>query len=112
MITFVTRDYILTKVVYSHVSLRLIELLNCELLSNCGHNHKLRSKFYQIKLILTDMNNEKLCQVIWVIFNKVSAAKRNNTLIKCGVRSSFWPKLIDERVTAKFCYFGSSSGQS
>jgi len=76
MITFVTRDYILTKVVYSHVSLRLIELLSCELLSNCGHSHKLRSKFYQIKLILTDMNNEKLYQGIWVIFNKVSVAKK------------------------------------
>ena len=74
MITFVTRDYI-TKVIYSHVSLRLIKLLSCELLSNYGHNHKLRSKFYQIKLILTDMNNEKLYQGIWVIFNKVSAAK-------------------------------------
>jgi len=61
--------------------------------------------------MLTDMNNEKLCQGIWVIFNKVSAAKKN-TLIKCGIRSSFWPKLIDECVTTKFCYSGSSSGQS
>ena len=73
MITFVTHDYILTKVVYGHVSLKLIELLSCELLSNCGHNHKL--SFIRLKLILTDMNNEKLCQGIWVIFNNVSAAK-------------------------------------
>jgi len=47
----------------------------------------------------------------WVISNKVSAAKKN-TLVKCGIRSSFLPKLIGECVTAKFCYSGSSSGQS
>ena len=49
-------DYILTEVVYGHESLRLAELLSCQLQSRYGHNYKI--KFHKSKLIMTNDNND------------------------------------------------------